>query len=141
MIAAQRHQVAALPMRVGPSGRKQILLITSRERKRWIIPKGWPMKGKPDWEAAAIEAFEEAGVSGKIEEFPFGSYEYEKINRAGIGKILTVQVYILNVEEREKNWPEKDQRVSLWYDFDETLIVLDEPGLAQLIARHRLHLR
>jgi 8-oxo-dGTP pyrophosphatase MutT (NUDIX family) len=140
-MGASRYQVAALPLRHGPDGVLQIMLITSRERHRWIIPKGWPMKGKADCEAASIEAYEEAGLQGTINESPLGSYDYIKINRRGEGEPITVQVYLMHVDKREETWPEKGQRVSLWYDLDEALIVLDEPGLAELIMKQRRKIR
>src|SRR3546814_12984086 len=57
-------QVAALPYRIEPDGAARILLITSRETRRWIIPKGNPIRGLEAHQAAAREAFEEAGISG-----------------------------------------------------------------------------
>ena len=67
-------QVAALPFRYVAPGSLEVLIITSRETGRFIIPKGWPMKGRADPEAAAIEAREEAGVVGKINRKPIGRY-------------------------------------------------------------------
>ena len=70
-------QVAALPFRI-KDGKIEVLLVTSRETKRWLIPKGWPMKGKKPHKAAAQEAEEEAGVKGEIKNKPLGSYDYWK---------------------------------------------------------------
>ena len=131
------HQIAALPVRLGPSGQPEILLITSRERHRWIIPKGWPMKGKADHEAAAIEAYEEAGLTGAMGERPIGSFQYRKFEDGGHGEAVRVDVYLMRVEAQRADWPERDQRMSLWCDIDETLIILDEPDLARLISRIR----
>src|SRR5690606_30035705 len=72
------RQVAALPWRRGADG-LQILLVTSRETRRWVTPKGGRMAGKTDAEAAAQEALEEAGVTGRIVEEPFGTFRYLKI--------------------------------------------------------------
>ena len=58
-------QVAALPLTIGEDGVTRVLLLTSRETRRWVIPKGWPMKGCKPYEAAAQEALEEAGVTGQ----------------------------------------------------------------------------
>ena len=78
----QRHggleQVGALIVR-RRRGSCEVMLITSRDTGRWIVPKGWPMRGKPDDEAAAQEAFEEAGVEGEISRDPVGSF-VAKIN-------------------------------------------------------------
>jgi 8-oxo-dGTP pyrophosphatase MutT (NUDIX family) len=72
------QQVAALPVVVGDDGIARVLLLTSRKTKRWVIPKGWPMKGLKPHEAAAQEAFEEAGLSGKIGKKRIGRYTYFK---------------------------------------------------------------
>jgi 8-oxo-dGTP pyrophosphatase MutT (NUDIX family) len=133
----ENHQVAALPVRIGANARPEILLITSRERHRWIIPKGWPMKDRSDAEAAEIEAFEEAGLIGKMEKAPIGSYDYVKLDDAGRGKQARVDVYVMNVTGRHKTWPEQNQRLDLWVDIDEALILLDEPDLAALLERVR----
>ncbi|MGB7917572.1 MAG: NUDIX domain-containing protein, partial [Rhodomicrobium sp.] len=61
-----RRQVAALPLRLAKNGAIEILLVTSRDTGRWIIPKGWTSKRIKDCKAAAREAREEAGVKGKI---------------------------------------------------------------------------
>ncbi len=71
-------QVAALPFRVGADGRIEVLLITSRDTGRWIIPKGWPMAGRKAHQAAEREAYEEAGLEGQIAANPVGRYHYQK---------------------------------------------------------------
>ena len=52
------------------------MLVTSRGRQRWIIPKGWPHKGRAPHRSAAREAFEEAGVVGKVRRRPVGTFSY-----------------------------------------------------------------
>ncbi len=74
---AGRLQYAALPWRVA-DGALEIMLVSSRETKRWIIPKGWPMSGRSGAAAAAIEAMEEAGLLGIIAEEPCGHFTYSK---------------------------------------------------------------
>jgi 8-oxo-dGTP pyrophosphatase MutT (NUDIX family) len=54
-------------------------LVTTRRTKRWIIPKGWPIKGLKPSKTAAREAFEEAGVSGRVGAKPLGVFTYEKL--------------------------------------------------------------
>ena len=84
-------QYAALPFR--HSGRRlEILLITSRETRRWVIPKGWPVKGLAPQEAAALEAAEEAGLEGEIEANPIGSYRYLKHLKGG--HTIPIQVIV-----------------------------------------------
>jgi 8-oxo-dGTP pyrophosphatase MutT (NUDIX family) len=79
---AERRQIAALPFRRTTAGEIEILLITSRETGRFIIPKGWPMKRLSDPDAAAREAYEEAGVVGKVQRKPICDYLYWKRLRA-----------------------------------------------------------
>src|SRR5580700_8279053 len=76
--AAPRIQYAALPYRSTGSSGTEVMLLTSRQTKRWIIPKGWPMRGKTPHASAAREAFEEAGVIGQVAKRPIGSYSYVK---------------------------------------------------------------
>ena len=73
-----RRQVGALPFRHGRDGQTKILLVTSRESRRWVIPKGWPMKGRKPFQAAAREAYEEAGLRGAVGKRPIGHYLYQK---------------------------------------------------------------
>jgi 8-oxo-dGTP pyrophosphatase MutT (NUDIX family) len=73
---AMRRQYGALPYRLRPGSRPQFMLITSRESRRWVIPKGWPKKGKSPQHSAAREAFEEAGVVGAVDKRSVGSFSY-----------------------------------------------------------------
>jgi len=89
-------QYAALPWRT--AGRQvQILLITSRRTRRWVIPKGWPMRGLKPQHAAAIEASEEAGLVGQIDERPFGAYHYAKELKRGPPVDVEVHVFPFRV--------------------------------------------
>jgi 8-oxo-dGTP pyrophosphatase MutT (NUDIX family) len=63
--AARRIQYAALPYRARGKSELEVMLVTSRGSRRWIIPKGWPKRGIPAHDTAAKEAFEEAGVIGR----------------------------------------------------------------------------
>ena len=71
-------QVAAIPIRRGGDGTWQVLLVTTRDTGRWVVPKGWPWANRPDHEAAACEAWEEAGIRGEMREQPRGTFGYEK---------------------------------------------------------------
>src|SRR5215218_7543079 len=73
-----RQQYAALPLAIGHDGQQQVLLVTSRETGRWIIPKGWAEKGIKAHVLAAREAYEEAGLRGDIGHEPIGRYRYTK---------------------------------------------------------------
>ncbi|GEO14364.1 NUDIX hydrolase [Microvirga aerophila] len=124
-------QVAALPFRI-KDGRIEVLLVTSRETKRWLIPKGWPMKGKKPHKAAAQEAVEEAGVKGEIKPKPLGHYDYWK-RRAAHFDLCRVDVYPLEVSKQLSSWREKGQRDARWFDVEEAAHQVLEPALAQLI--------
>ncbi len=67
---AMHGQVAAIPVRKSAEGQLEVLLVTTRETQRWVVPKGWPLPRRPDHEAAANEAWEEAGVRGTIDSTP-----------------------------------------------------------------------
>ena len=125
-------QVAALPVMVGDDGVARVLLLTSRESKRWVIPKGWPMKGRKPHEAAAQEALEEAGVTGQACKKPIGAYAYFKRQRAHF-EVCQVAVYLLRVEKQLKTWREKGQRDTQWFELDEAADLVQEPGLVALL--------
>jgi 8-oxo-dGTP pyrophosphatase MutT (NUDIX family) len=126
------RQVAAVPLRFGERGTPEVLLVTSRETQRWVIPKGWPMKGRKRHEAAAQEAFEEAGVTGKIEKAAIGSYEYFK-RREVTFDLCKVEVFILAVEKQAKTWPEQHERRANWFGLEEAAALVDEPGLSAVL--------
>ena len=125
-------QVAALPVRHGENGALEVLLITSRETGRWIIPKGWPMKGRKDHEAAAREALEEAGVVGRIRKEPLGEYLYLKRLDDDF-ELCRVAVYRLDVDRQHKKWNEMAQRRCNWFSIDEAAELVLEPGLITIL--------
>jgi 8-oxo-dGTP pyrophosphatase MutT (NUDIX family) len=105
--AARRVQYGALPYRLSAGSRPQFMLVTSRETRRWIIPKGWPKKGKLPHHSAAREAFEEAGVVGAVAKRSVGSFSYEKRLKNGGAVVCEVRVVPLEVRRQNKQWPEK----------------------------------
>ena len=127
-----KKQVAALPVRIDAAGRTRVLLITSRETQRMIVPKGWPMKGHKDYRAAAIEAQEEAGVIGRVAKKPVGSYTYWK-RRADHFDLCRVKVYILAVERQLPVWREKGQRRAAWFLVDDAADLVDDAGLVTIL--------
>jgi 8-oxo-dGTP pyrophosphatase MutT (NUDIX family) len=129
--AEPRIQYAALPFRLLPQ--REVMLVSSRETKRWVIPKGWPMKGRKPHAAAAQEALEEAGLVGKIEKTPLGSYHYTKQMRNGAGILCRVDVFALDVQRQRKTWRERDERITRWFPIDEAADAVREPELAKLI--------
>ena len=124
-------QVGALPVRRSRDG-TEVLLVTSRETRRWIIPKGWPMKGRKDHEAAALEAAEEAGVTGRVRKHPIGAYTYQKRLAHRVAP-CRVMVYLLEVESQLASWRERDQRKRQWFPLGQAADVVSEPKLASLI--------
>jgi 8-oxo-dGTP pyrophosphatase MutT (NUDIX family) len=131
-----RRQYAALPIRTSAAGAPEILLVTSRGTRRWVIPKGWPMRKRSPSEAAAREAYEEAGLEGRIEtEQPIGSYRYEK--RLGNGEVAEVEVsiFLLRVARQLDTWPEQGQRQTAWFCPSEAADKVAEPELAAILRR------
>lgn len=129
----RKAQYAALPFRPGRQG-VEVLLVTSRETKRWVIPKGWPMKGHTPHSAAAVEAREEAGLLGRISEAEIGRYRYDKRLRTGKDRPVEVRVFALRVDELMEKWPEKAQRRREWFAPAVAAALVDEPELKALIA-------
>ena len=131
---ATRLQYGALAYRKTKGNGVEILLMTSRQTKRWIIPKGWPIKGLKPCDSAAQEAYEEAGVRGTIGRRPIGKYTYDK-KLEPPSKVVPceVQVYALRVRRQEETWPENGQREICWCQPDEALALVDDGGVATLI--------
>jgi 8-oxo-dGTP pyrophosphatase MutT (NUDIX family) len=111
----------------------EVLVVTSRESGRWIVPKGWPIKGKKPHEVAAIEAFEEAGVRGKIKKKRFGYFTYLKQLPDDSRVPCIVQLHLLEVEKTFENFPERGQRLSEWVSFTEAASRVREPELKSLL--------
>jgi 8-oxo-dGTP pyrophosphatase MutT (NUDIX family) len=126
-------QYAALPYRW--SGGLLILLVTSRDTRRWVIPKGWPMKGRQPHAAAALEALEEAGVSGRIARLPVGAYPYVKRLKSGAGVNCQDDVYPLEVQRQRTRWREQHERTVHWFAPDDAAEAVHEPELAALIVQ------
>jgi 8-oxo-dGTP pyrophosphatase MutT (NUDIX family) len=131
---ALKIQYAALPYRVGDAGDLQILLVTTRESRRWVIPKGWPMKKRPPWRAAEREALEEAGVEGVIAKTHLGGYHYVKRGPNGEEWPCEVMVYPLEVRYERAFWQEGDQRSRGWFSAAHAMELVEEPDLKLLIG-------
>ena len=124
------RQVAALCWRAHPL--LEVLLITSLNSRRWIIPKGWPEAGQSAPESAAREAFEEAGITGNMEATPIGLYHYLKEKR-GAGMPCRVEVFALEVIAQAEDFPEKGQRRLAWLSLEQAAARVAEPGLRQIL--------
>ncbi|WP_297803611.1 NUDIX hydrolase [uncultured Brevundimonas sp.] len=126
------RQIAALPWR--QRGKEvEFLLVTSRETRRWVIAKGNRMAELDDPQAAAQEAYEEAGVQGDIAARPVGHYRYDKRMKDGRAVPCVVDVYPLEVLIQLGSWPEFEQRTRKWMSRDEAASAVHEPDLASLL--------
>jgi len=129
---AERRQVAALPWRRGEGG-IEILLVTSRETRRWVTPKGGRMEGLSDAGAAAQEALEEAGIEGRITEDPIGTFRYLKVLKRRAPRWCVVAVYALEVGVEHTVWQEQAERERVWMPVEQAAASVGEPDLAELI--------
>ncbi|EIZ80933.1 hypothetical protein WSK_0325 [Novosphingobium sp. Rr 2-17] len=130
------RQIAVLPYRTlsnAVDAPIQILLITSRQSRRWVIPKGGLMKGLPPHAAASQEAEEEAGVLGATCPVPLGSYRYRKQRNSGASVWADVDVYPFAVTDELETWDEQHQRERRWFSLADAATAVDEPDLRALI--------
>ena len=134
-----KEQIAALPVRLNKNGKPRVLLVTSRETRRWVMPKGWPMDGKKPWRAAEIEAMEEAGVVGKISKLPVGEYGYKKRRYRNTSRSVNcnVTLYPMRVEKVLKNWPERNERQRKWFSLKQAAALVKEPALTEILREIR----
>lgn len=126
-------QMAALPVVLSKKGELRVLMITSRDTGRWVLPKGWPMKGKNLREAAEQEALEEAGVLGNLSKKPVGVYHYIKRIEDGSDIPCEVVLYPMKVTKLLRNWPERDQRKRKWFSAKGAAKRVIEEDLSELL--------
>lgn len=121
------RQSAVVPRRDGPDG-PEVLLITSRKKRRWVLPKGVvePSMTPPD--SAAKEAWEEAGIEGTVHATPLGAYQYKKW-----GGTCSVEVFAMTVTTEGAQWPEAHFRDREWVSLEEARRRLDENDLKAII--------
>jgi 8-oxo-dGTP pyrophosphatase MutT (NUDIX family) len=135
MKRAVRVQYGALPYRFARDAALEILLVTTRQSKQWIIPKGWPIKGLRPAKPAAREAFEEADVRGRVGAKSIGLFAYDKaLNGNGIRVSCEVRVFPLLVKRQSETWPEIEQRAVQWVAPDKALTLIRDPELKALVA-------
>ena len=128
-----RLQVGALPYRRREDGSFEVLLVTTRGTGRWMVPKGWPMIGKTHAEAAAQEAYEEAGVWGMANPVELGRFDHEKSRFPDSSLQCTIAVFAMPVEEELTRWPERGQRNRRWFSVKEAAEAVQSPSLASII--------
>lgn len=132
------QQYGALCFRYKEGGSEiELLVITSRESRRWIIPKGWPMKGKKPYEAAVIEAWEEAGVRGWAKKKPVGQYTYLKELDDGNVAPCIVELFQIEVTEIRTDFKEQGQRVFDWVSPSEAARRVREIELKSLLVNFK----
>jgi len=122
------RQSAVVPYRFG-SGGLEVLLITSRKRKRWVLPKGVVEPGMTPADSAEKEAFEEAGIEGRVDGRPLGAYQYRKWDGT-----CSVEVFAMRVTGESDDWPEADVRTREWLPLSEAVGRVDEAELKALIT-------
>ncbi|WP_299028904.1 NUDIX hydrolase [uncultured Sulfitobacter sp.] len=128
-----RTQFAALCWR-RQRGKVQVLLVTSRRRKRWIVPKGWPMDGKTPGECALIEAWEEAGVIGQQGEDCIGVYSYERLREGQDTTPCLALLYPVKVQKVAKKFPEARDRRRKWVSRKKAARMVKHRELGRLIT-------
>lgn len=126
-------QVAALCLR-GPEQAREVLVVSSLGTGRWILPKGWPMRGRSLAQAALREAWEEAGVKGKVSKRPVGRYTYLKEGGRGLPKRCEVRVFLIEVDKIEDHYPEAGRRKRRWVGPAEAAQMVAEPELGRMFG-------
>jgi len=130
----KRLQVAALCHK-GEGRERRYLLITSRETKRWIIPKGWPVRGLKSNESALQEAWEEAGVKGRADsELPTGTYTYQKTENSGWSFPVETLVFSVAVDDLADTFPEVNERSRKWVTAEAAAGMVAETDLQQIFC-------
>jgi phosphohistidine phosphatase len=129
------NQSGVIPYRMVNS-KLEILLITSRKKRNWIIPKGIIDPGLSAEEAAKMEAFEEAGIEGDLFPVSIGDYKQRKWNG-----ICHIKVFIFEVNRIFDNWPEEDLRERQWFDFDEAIALIKNKSLKAIIKNFPKYLK
>jgi len=131
-----RLQIAALCVRPGEV-ETEVLLVSTRDTGRMILPKGWPEKNKKAYETAVIEAYEEAGVVGRSDPRAMGSFRAFKGLASGLKIRTKVLVFKLEFEKQLNKFPEVGQRRCVWAPVSEAIEMADETGLKRFLRRHR----
>ncbi len=136
------HQYGALPFSISEAGTLRVLLVTTRGSRRWIIPKGWPIRDLTPAATAAREAYEEAGLIGTVVgDEPVGYYRYEKRRNARKPMRFEVSVFLFAVERQLAKWPEKAERKTRWFTPAEASALTASTELANILEHASLAMR
>jgi 8-oxo-dGTP pyrophosphatase MutT (NUDIX family) len=131
---AIRVQYGVLPYRFTETNSLEVLLVTTRQTRRWIIPKGWPIKGLKPPKSAAREAYEEAGIRGTVRAKAIGVFSYEKgFDANGVTVPCEVRVFPMIVKRQLDVWPEANEREARWFEPRKALSAIRDDGLRELI--------
>ncbi len=128
-----KKQFAALPFRLHKS-ELRVMLITTRRKGRWSVPKGSPMRNKEPHLTAALEAYEEAGLVGVVATRALGSFKHRK-RKGDRKRTMNVAVFPMKVHARERWWPEKGEREAIWVSPKTAARLVHKAQLRRLIAR------
>lgn len=121
------NQSGVVPYRIA-GNEVEVLLITSRRLKRWIIPKGIVEPDLSPAESAAKEALEEAGVTGILHPDEIGEYAYEKW-----GGVCHVKVFLLQVTQVLDSWEESFLRDRRWLSLPDAIELIEERDLQNIL--------
>ncbi|ABD86693.1 NUDIX hydrolase [Rhodopseudomonas palustris] len=124
-------QYGALPFRLTPSG-PEILLVTTRNKRRWSVPKGWPIKHHSPHQTAEIEAREEAGLEGSAHPRPVGRFKHRRVKR-GEPVTCEVRLFPMQVIKQHEMWPERLQRERRWLPAGNAAAMVHKRGLKKAI--------
>jgi 8-oxo-dGTP pyrophosphatase MutT (NUDIX family) len=130
-LSVKFKQFAALPYRIRDND-VEILLITTRKKRRWSVPKGWPIKHSTPQQTAAIEAYEEAGVRGAVSKEHVGYFSKRRLKRKQ-SVICDVLVFPLQVNRQQGDWPEKQERGRIWVAARKAARLVKKAGLRRAI--------
>jgi 8-oxo-dGTP pyrophosphatase MutT (NUDIX family) len=128
-------QFAALPYRMRDDG-IEILLITTRKKRRWSVPKGWPIKRKSPQQTAATEAYEEAGVHGAIGDTRIGQFRKCRLKKQR-PVMCDVQIFPLAVTRQQETWPEQHERTRAWVAPGKAAKLVKKAGLRRAIKSYQ----
>ena len=132
LVGEARRQCAALSL-IASDGAPRVVLVTSRDTRRWVLPKGWIEPGEAPHQSAKREAFEEAGLVGEADPDPIGSYSYEKRKASGLLLRCDVLVFRFRVDRLLSDWPERHQRERRLFAPHAAAALVLEPCLARLL--------